>query len=561
MKNAMQLKAMIKNLSKEKHISAQLVLQNYMLERLLERISLSKYNRNFILKGGLLIASMLGLDARATMDMDITIKGEPLNAENVNLIFSEIINVVLDDNITFELKGVSEIREGSEHAGYRISLTGNFPPMAVPLKLDIGYSEMGEWWIPDTPQNKQIGMLAIEDDEKIRLSLFGSLDKQDGLRAMLGQTTVIHGKLRSGDNVFLSNCYYAGGGKWIVNILLKGRSLCLLKNLNAYSFEKVTVTYNGLEEWIGGRFWPTREIHNLTENGKMRLSGKLTLQRRDLISYKLDDCLMEINYRWNFNYIDSNLTGFDYIAFSYKNGKTYEDIERRLYIFGDFLLLCLGIPIVTDKVVMRLDSDNTNDIQAYFVKRANVDDKKVSVHKMLSYGDVQNDFQAIVNKWFELNFIEETRDAIAMYTESYEAGTVVEITFLILFQACEGLAKRIEPDSCKEASAKNILKHILLTVKDHLPKIITDDKILNAFTKKANDTRRYWVHNSGNVKKSDIFDRELAVINTILRYALRTYLLLLTGVPKDVISSTLSIKNTVGSECIAELEVMLNTLN
>ena len=78
MKNATQLKAIVRNISKEKKISAQLILQIYMMERLLERISLSKYKDNFILKGGFLIASMVGLDTRATMDMDVTIKGEPV---------------------------------------------------------------------------------------------------------------------------------------------------------------------------------------------------------------------------------------------------------------------------------------------------------------------------------------------------------------------------------------------------------------------------------------------------------------------------------------------------
>ena len=73
MKNAMQLKAIIKNLAKEKHISAQLVMQNFMLERLLERISVSKYQQNFILKGGFLIAAMVGLDTRARDYYDIYI--------------------------------------------------------------------------------------------------------------------------------------------------------------------------------------------------------------------------------------------------------------------------------------------------------------------------------------------------------------------------------------------------------------------------------------------------------------------------------------------------------
>lgn len=137
MKNATQLKAIVRNISREKKISAQLVLQNYMLERLLERISLSKYKDNFILKGGFLIASMVGLDTRATMDMDVTIKGEPVNPENIKMMFDEIIRISVDDDISFEFNNISEIRGGDDYTGYRVHLVGNFPPMAVPLTLDI----------------------------------------------------------------------------------------------------------------------------------------------------------------------------------------------------------------------------------------------------------------------------------------------------------------------------------------------------------------------------------------------------------------------------------------
>lgn len=137
MKNAMQLKAIIKNLAKEKHISAQLVMQNFMLERLLERISVSKYQRNFILKGGFLIAAMVGLDTRATMDMDATIKGLPVNEQTIREMFDEIFQIKLDDDVTFRFRSIGEIREGDEYTGYRVSLSANYPPMAVPLKLDI----------------------------------------------------------------------------------------------------------------------------------------------------------------------------------------------------------------------------------------------------------------------------------------------------------------------------------------------------------------------------------------------------------------------------------------
>lgn len=137
MKNAMQLKAIIKNLAKEKHISAQLVMQNFMLERLLERISMSKYQQNFILKGGFLIAAMVGLDTRATMDMDATIKGLPVNEPMVREMFEEICKIELADDVTFQFRSIGEIREGDAYTGYRVSLSANYPPMAVPLKLDI----------------------------------------------------------------------------------------------------------------------------------------------------------------------------------------------------------------------------------------------------------------------------------------------------------------------------------------------------------------------------------------------------------------------------------------
>ena len=88
-KNPMQLKAFIKKMAAEKHISAQLVMQNYMLERLLERISLSQYKYNVILKGGFLIYAIVGLDTRATMDLDTTIKGFTLTHETIRENFAQ----------------------------------------------------------------------------------------------------------------------------------------------------------------------------------------------------------------------------------------------------------------------------------------------------------------------------------------------------------------------------------------------------------------------------------------------------------------------------------------
>ena len=137
MNNAMQLKSIIKKLAQEKNISAQIVLQNYMLERLLERIALSAYHSNFILKGGFLIAAIVGLDTRSTMDMDATIRGLPVNATTISSIFEEICRIAVNDDITFVVKRVDEIRENADYRGYRATLEADFSPMKVPLKVDI----------------------------------------------------------------------------------------------------------------------------------------------------------------------------------------------------------------------------------------------------------------------------------------------------------------------------------------------------------------------------------------------------------------------------------------
>ena len=96
MNKTMQLKDRIKNLALKNHIPAQAVMQNFMLERLLERISISKYQETFILKGGMLIASLVGVGSRTTMDMDATLKGYRLSEETMWDMFSEICAIQLD---------------------------------------------------------------------------------------------------------------------------------------------------------------------------------------------------------------------------------------------------------------------------------------------------------------------------------------------------------------------------------------------------------------------------------------------------------------------------------
>lgn len=136
-KNPMQLKAFIKNKAKESGITAQLVMQNYMMERLLERIALSKYRQNFILKGGFLIAAIVGLDNRATMDMDATVKGFALTHESLQKVFGDICKIPIEDNIDFSILRTTDIREGDEYPGLRVHLSANYAPLAVPIAVDV----------------------------------------------------------------------------------------------------------------------------------------------------------------------------------------------------------------------------------------------------------------------------------------------------------------------------------------------------------------------------------------------------------------------------------------
>lgn len=133
----MQFKAKIKNLALEKHISAQAVLQNFMLERLLERISISKYRDKVILKGGMLIASLVGINSRTTMDMDATLRGYPLSEEAIREAMLDVCAIQLDDEVTLVLDYIVPIREDDEYGGYRVAIIARFESISVPLKIDL----------------------------------------------------------------------------------------------------------------------------------------------------------------------------------------------------------------------------------------------------------------------------------------------------------------------------------------------------------------------------------------------------------------------------------------
>ena len=137
-----QLKDLIRNLSKEVGIEAHVLIRKYMMERFLERVSSSKYNGSFILKGGMLVAAFVGVEARATMDIDTTIKGIPVTMVDMERTITEISNIDLEDNVKFRIKKVSEIMDEAEYSGIRFSMDAVLDGAVIPLKIDISTGDV-----------------------------------------------------------------------------------------------------------------------------------------------------------------------------------------------------------------------------------------------------------------------------------------------------------------------------------------------------------------------------------------------------------------------------------
>lgn len=160
MSNAMSLKAKIRNIANQKNIPAQVILQNYMFERLLVRLSASSYKEKFVLKGGMLIAAIVGLDNRATMDLDTTLKNLPLTPEAIRSALEQIFTLAFDDGVVFEIGSISPIRKDDIYGGYRVILTAKFDTLLIPLSLDISTGDA------ITPNAVKYNFSEIFDDEK-----------------------------------------------------------------------------------------------------------------------------------------------------------------------------------------------------------------------------------------------------------------------------------------------------------------------------------------------------------------------------------------------------------
>lgn len=158
---AMSLKAKIRKYAKDNNIAAQVVLQNYMFERFLERLSLSLYKEKFVVKGGMLISAIVGLDTRTTMDLDTTIRNLTLSEDNIRRILEEIFVIDLKDDVDFKITSIDAIRKVDIYGGYCVKINAILGTITTPLSIDISVGDI----ITPEPIYYELG--GMFDDELI----------------------------------------------------------------------------------------------------------------------------------------------------------------------------------------------------------------------------------------------------------------------------------------------------------------------------------------------------------------------------------------------------------
>ena len=141
-RTATQLKAKIRNLSGGDNDRARMLIRNFVMERFLERVSLSSYRNNFILKGGMLVAAVVGLETRATMDIDTTVKSLTLTMENARRVVEDVIRTDVPDGVSFTITKVSDIMEGHDYPGIRFILEASLDKMKQAIKVDISTGDI-----------------------------------------------------------------------------------------------------------------------------------------------------------------------------------------------------------------------------------------------------------------------------------------------------------------------------------------------------------------------------------------------------------------------------------
>ena len=163
---SMSFKAKINNYAKKNHLPAQVVLQNVMFERFLDRLSKSEYRDKFVIKGGILVSALVGLDTRATMDLDTTLRKLALTEEKVKEAVEKICVVDLSDDISFRINSVAPIRRDDVYGGFRVKIEALYEDIVTPLSIDVSTGDV------ITPEAVKYEIGGIMDDT-VRIKVWG----------------------------------------------------------------------------------------------------------------------------------------------------------------------------------------------------------------------------------------------------------------------------------------------------------------------------------------------------------------------------------------------------
>lgn len=165
-KNRDSLKAKISKLVAKTNISNKYIIQTFMFEALLKRISVSEYKDKFIIKGGLLLSSIFGVNLRSTMDLDTTIKGLPLNMQTIENVFNKIISIDLADNVKLKIENIKDIRLEDEYSGFNVNLKAEFDGLKTNLLIDITTGDV------ITYKEVEFKYYTLFDDEAINIMTY-----------------------------------------------------------------------------------------------------------------------------------------------------------------------------------------------------------------------------------------------------------------------------------------------------------------------------------------------------------------------------------------------------
>ena len=167
------VKSRLKNIAKDHKKTFNLILQLFMQERLLYRLSISDYKDNFVLKGGLFLFSMTGFTGRPTRDIDFLAYQISNDMENAKEIFKNICKIEYYDSVVFDSNSVlvEEIRKETEYKGLRVKLVGYLGKAKEVIWVDIGFNDIvvPEVTIADYP------VLLDMDSPKIKMYSFESV--------------------------------------------------------------------------------------------------------------------------------------------------------------------------------------------------------------------------------------------------------------------------------------------------------------------------------------------------------------------------------------------------